>query len=221
MSTHMDMFLSRADCNELVAALREIPDLLEPLALAIVRGDRQGLDASTCRPAPQSKPPIDVAAQAMADDLHNLLGGWVRIVCEHRALEVPYVGTIPAASKWLDKNVIALAMTPGADAAFHDITRAIAAMQRRLNRPGDGTLTEDEIAGANRQILTAYQIDKVVHLLGERGEGLNRRRVEVLDKAGALHPCDRDKDTGTRFYRLGDILEAHAVHPRRGRGSGA
>lgn len=69
-------------------------------------------------------------------------------------------------------------------------------------------------------MLTAYQIDKVVHLLGERGEGLNWRRVEVLDKAG-VRWCTRDRDTGTRFYRLGDILEAHAVHPRRGSGSGA
>ncbi|MGS2805352.1 hypothetical protein [Nocardia sp. MW-W600-9] len=211
-----DMFLSRADCNELVAALREIPDLLEPLALAIVRGDRQGLDVSTCRPAPQSKPPIDVAAQQMADDLHNLLTGWVRVVCEQRAIDPPAVETIPAAAKWLDRNVIALAMTEGATDAFRSITRAITALQRRLDRPGDGTLTEDELAGANRMVLTAYGIDKVVHLLGERGEGLSRRRVEVLDKAGALHPCSRDRDTGTRFYRLGDILEAHAVHPRRG-----
>lgn len=221
MSADTDMFLSRDDCHKLVAALREIPDLLEPLALAIVRGDRQGLDASTCRPAPQSKPPIDVAAQQMADDLHNLLTGWVRVVCDQRAMEVPEVGTIPAAAKWLDLNVIALAMTEGAGDAYRSITRAIAALQRRLDRPGDGTLTEDEIAGANRQVLTAYQIDKVVHLLGERGVGLSRRRVEVLDKAGALHPCSRDKDTGTRFYRLGDILAAHAIHPRRGAGSGS
>lgn len=217
--TDTDMFLSRADCNELVAALREIPDLLEPLALAIVRGDRQGLDASTCRPAPQSKPPIDVAAQAMADDLHNLLTGWVRVVCDQRAMEPPALATIPAAATWLDRNVIALAMTEGAVDAFRSITRAVRALQRRLDRPGDGTLTEDEIAGANRQVLTAYQIDKVVHLLGERGEGLNRRRVELLDKAGVLKGT-RDRDSGTRFYALGDILEAHAVHPRRGRGSG-
>ncbi|MFC4124912.1 hypothetical protein [Nocardia rhizosphaerae] len=216
-----EMFLSRADCHELVAALREIPDLLEPLALAIIRGDRQGLDAVTCRPAPQSKPPVDYGAQAMADDLHNLLSGWVRVVCDHRAMEVPYVGDIPAAAKWLDTNVIALAMTPGADAAFHDIVKAITGLQRRLKRPGDGSLTEDELTAANRMVITAYQIDKVTHLLGERGEGLNRRRVEVLDKAGVLKWCTRDRDTGTRFYRLGDILEAHAVHPRRGRGSNA
>src|SRR3546814_13224018 len=63
---------------------------------------------------------------------------------------------------------------------------------------GDAALTEDELAGANRMVITAYQIDKVLHLLGERGEGLNRRRVEVLDKAGALQWCSRDKDTGMR-----------------------
>ncbi|MFD4439011.1 hypothetical protein ACFWPK_04440 [Nocardia sp. NPDC058519] len=220
MSADTDMFLSRADCNELVAALREIPDLMAPLALAIVRGDRQGLDASTCRPAPQSKPPIDVAAQAMADGLHNLLTGWMRVVCEQRGIEPHPVNSIPAAAKWLDKNVIALAMTEGASDAYRDITRAITALQRRLDRPGDGTLTDDEIAGANRQVMTAYQVDKVTHLLGERAEGLNRRRVELLDKAGVLKGT-RDRDTGTRFYALGDILEAHAVHPRRGRGSTA
>lgn len=213
-----ETFLDRDDQHRLVEALREIPDLLEPLALAIVRGDRQGFDAATCRTAPQSKPPVDYGAQAMADDLHNILTGWVRIVCEQRVMDPPAVATIPAAAKWLDRNVVALAMTVGAPEAYREITHAVAALQRRLDRPGDGTLTEDELTTANRQILTAYQVDKVVPLLGERGEGLNRRRVELLDKAGVLTGT-RDRDTGTRFYRLGDILEAHARHPRRGRGS--
>lgn len=218
--TDTTMFLTRQDCHELVEALREIPDLMEPLALAIVRGDRHGLGSSTCRPAPQSKPPVDYGAQAMADDLHGLLTGWVRVVCEHRALEVPTLVAIPEAAQWLDRNVISLAMTPGAEAAYSDIIGAIRSVARRLDRPADGALTDDDLASASRSVITAYQIDRVVHLLGERAVGLNRRRVELLDKAGVLRGT-RDRDTGTRFYRLGDILAAHAVHPRRGRGSGA
>lgn len=213
-----DKFLSDADCHELAMLLREVPELMEPLALAIVRGDRQGLDAATCRPAPQSKPPVDYGAQAMADDLYNLLTGWVRVICEQRVMESPSLFAIPDTAKWLDKNIIALAMTEGAKSAYIDIKRAIVALQRRLDRPGDGTLTEDDLTVANRMVLTAYQIDKVVHLLGERGEGLNRRRVELLDNAGVLKGT-RDRDSGKRFYALGDILEAHALHPRRGRGS--
>ena len=110
---------------------------------------------------------------------------------------------------------------PRSPGALPRITRAVKPLQRRLDRPADAALTDDELIAAKRQVLTGYQIDKVTHLLGERGEGLNRRRVEMLDKADALHPCSRDKDTGTRFYRLGDIFEAHQVHPRRGRGSGS
>lgn len=94
-------------------------------------------------------------------------------------------------------------------------------------------LTEMEISGDPGEIVTQYIaktafirrpgmiIDGVVQRARWDREGLNRRRVEVLDKAGALQWCSRDKDTGMRFYRIGDILAAHATHPRRGRGSGA
>lgn len=220
MSADTTMFLSREDCAQLVEHLREVPDLIEPLALAYLRQSRRGLDATTTRRAPQSTPPVDVEADQLAQDLHNTLTGWIRVVCEQRAMEPPTATTLVGAAKWLDKYVISLAMTEGAVAAFDDITKGIDRVKSRLLMPDVGPLTEDELASANRQIITAYQIDKVLHLLGSRGEGLNRRRVEVLDKAGALHPCSRDRDTGRRFYRLGDILAAHQVHPRRGRGSG-
>lgn len=220
MSVNYEMFLSPDDQSELVDRLREVPDLIKPLALAIIRGDRRGLSAATSRPAPQSKPPVDHGAEALRDELHNTLTTWVRLVCEERVMSPPaYLDTAEAAA-WLDQHVTSLAMTVGAEDAYREIMGIIQAVQRRLDYRGDGALTEDELAGANRMVITAYQIDKVLHLLGERGDGLSRRRVEVLDKAGALHWCSRDKDTGTRFYRLGEILEAHAIHPRRGRGSG-
>lgn len=221
MSVNYEMFLSPDDQSELVDRLREVPDLIKPLALAIIRGDRRGLSAATSRPAPQSKPPVDHGAEALRDELHNCLTGWVRVVCDQRAMAVPeWLSTIGAAD-WLERNVTALAMTVGAEDAYRSIIGAIQAVQRRLDRPGDGTLSEYELAGANRMAFTAYQIEKFVHLLGEHGQGLNRRRVELLDKAGVLTPCDRDEDTGKRFYRLGDILAAHAIHPRRGAGSGS
>ncbi|PKV80888.1 hypothetical protein [Nocardia fluminea] len=214
-----EMFLSRDERNELSEHLREVPDLIAPLALAIIRGDRHGLDTATSRPAPQSRPPVDHGAEELRDDLHNTLTTWVRLVCEERVMSPPEYLDTEEAAHWLDKYITALAMTVGAEDAHRSIIGIIQAVQRRLDHRGDAALTEDELAGANRMVITAYQIEKVLHLLGERGEGLNRRRVEVLDKAGALQWCSRDKDTGMRFYRIGDILEAHATHPRRGRGS--
>lgn len=214
------MFITDAERLEIIDALREIPDLLEPLALAIVRGDRHGLTDSTTRRAPQSTPPIDYAAQAMAEDVHNLLTGWVRVVCEERALREPDVDSIVQAARWLDRNATALAMSPGAPDAHRTICAAVRRIRQRLRR-GDDTLTDEDIAQANRQILTAYQIDKIVPMLGEHGRGLNRRRVELLAKSGELRPCSSDTATGTRFFRLGDILAAHARYPRRGGGSAA
>lgn len=210
------MFLSRAECKRLVEYLREIPDLIEPLALAYLRQSRRGLDASTTRRPPQSTPPVDVEADQLAEDLHNTLTGWIRVVCDQRALENPGATTLAGAAKWLDKYVISLAMTEGALAAFDDITEGIERVKSRLLMPDVGALTEEELTGANRMILTAYQIDRALPLLGDRGEGLNRRRVEILARAGVLQPCDRDPDTGTKFFRLGDILAAHQIHPRRG-----
>ncbi|MEU4711141.1 hypothetical protein AB0G00_32420 [Nocardia salmonicida] len=41
-------------------------------------------------------------------------------MCEHCALEVHCAATIPAAAHWLDRNVIAFAMTPGAPERYRE-----------------------------------------------------------------------------------------------------
>lgn len=71
------LFITDDERLEIIDALREIPDLIERLALAIVRGDRHGLTDATTRRAPQSTPPIDYAAQALAEEVWVELSGWV------------------------------------------------------------------------------------------------------------------------------------------------
>ncbi|MFF0546931.1 hypothetical protein ACFYTF_29250 [Nocardia thailandica] len=213
--TDHHLFITDDERLEIIDALREVPDLIERLALAIVRGDRHGLTDATTRRAPQSTPPIDYAAQALAEEVHAELTGWVRVVCEERALRTPPLYSIIEAARWLDLNATALAMSEAAPEAHRAICAVVRRLQQRLRRD-DGGLTEADIEAANRQVLTSYQVDRIVPLLGHLGEGLNRRRVELLSKAGVLRPASVDRDTGTRFFRLGAILKAHAAHPRRG-----
>lgn len=75
--------------------------------------------------------------------------------------------------------------------------------QAKARRPSPGT------AGF---VLTAGQIEKVARRLGEVGQGLTKRRVETLARHGRIHPAAVDGDT--RFYRLGDVLDAHKRHAR-------
>ncbi|MBF6328750.1 hypothetical protein IU452_09485 [Nocardia transvalensis] len=79
-------------------------------------------------------------------------------------------------------------------------------------------IDEARLRAANNTVLTADQVEKIAHRLGDIGIGLNRDRVRYLAKKG-LHAAA--VDGVTKFYRLGDVLVAHLKHARRRRGGGS
>ncbi|WP_280317278.1 hypothetical protein [Nocardia wallacei] len=217
------LFLTRREIGQLTEQLHKVPALAEDLAVTETRQARirkAGLGGPPRSGRPESQLPMHLGAFLAIERLHNELTGWVRMVCEQRAVPVPLVDDLPAASRWLARHVYALAMTPGAETALEGVSAAIAEAVLEVDLPPDDEVYIDaaRLRAANGKVVTAYQVEKIAPKLGDVGHGLNRDRVRYLVKQG-LRECGQDGDT--KFYRLGDVLVAHMRHARRGRAGGS
>lgn len=213
----MDFFLDRKLQALLQDRLSAVPALVEDLVVTITRQSkiqRSGLGSSR-RQKPGSRLPFHLAAADAADELHNSLVTWTRFVCESR--QVYYTGSDDdiSLSRWLRRNMVALALTEGAEEAYHDIMARIDECKRQIDLPPEDEIIIDRarVHEANRQVLTAGQVERIAPKLGTMGNGLNKRRVETLVRNGKLKACAMDGEVS--FYRLGDVLDAHHRYARR------
>lgn len=215
----MDFFLDRRSQAELRDKLGTVPHLVEELAITITRQariQRRGL-GSPRRQKPGSRLPFHLAASDAADELHNCLVTWTRFVCESRQIVYNGHDDDLSLSRWLRRNMVPLALTEGSEEAYEDICARIDECQRQIDLPPEDQIVIDRerVAQANRQILTAGQVERIAPKLGPLGEGLNKRRVETLARSKALRECAMDGEV--KFYRLGDVLDAHHRHATRSR----
>lgn len=213
----IDFYLDRAEQTRLTEALGTIPTLADQLAVTVTRQARiqKSNMGKPRRQKPGSRMPFHIGASEAADQLHTTLATWVRHTCEHRQIHYRDGNDLISLARWLRRNMIQLALTEGSTEAFIDIRDRIDECQRQVDLPPDDEVHIDQtrIREANRQVLTAGQVEKIAHRLGALGQGLNKRRVETLARNGRLRPCAIDGDV--RFYRLGDVLDAH--HRKRER----
>lgn len=215
-----DFFLPKPAVAELREALtRTIPSLVEDLAVTTTRQDRitRGRLHNGRRGKPESRPPMNFDSAGAAQELHNALVGGVRLMCESRAMG--YDGDVSTLGLcgWLRRNLIALAMTEGAEDVHHEITGAVRAALRVVDLPADDdiVISAARVQAANRQVVTADAAERIAGRLGGLGVGLTAARVRLLRKKGHLRPCSADPDTRENFYRLGDVLDAHHRIGRR------
>ncbi|AHH16572.1 hypothetical protein NONO_c17720 [Nocardia nova SH22a] len=220
MTDNVDhLYLTRAQIGALADLLGEIPALIEELAITETRQARvrpPGLGGST-RSHPESRPPVHMGAFEAAEALRNELTTWIRAVCEQRAVRVPAVDDLGTAARWLKRHIYSLATTQGAETAHLDIETAIFDCRYEIDLPPEDEIRVDpvQLRAANNSIVTAYTVGAIAAKLGPIGKGLNRDRVRYLVKVGALKSVSRDGETA--FYRLGDVLVAHAS--RKGNGA--
>lgn len=208
----MDFFLGRKEQAELRDKLRTVPALAEELAITTTRQARvqkSGLANPRRAKKAESKLPFHMESARRTDELQNCLSTWVRLVCEQRAINYEGHSDIATLASWLDRNMIPLALTEGSEDAADDIGYHIGRCWEVVDLPPDDEIVIDRarVEQANRQVLTAGQVEKIAPRLGPIGEGLNKRRVETLVRWGVLRPCALDGDV--RFFRLGDVLDAH------------
>lgn len=213
MSVSDSFFLDKSSQNKLREELASIPRMIGELSVTLTRQariQRPGLSMSR-RPKPESQVPIHIGAHNAADVLHNCLGTWVRLVCEQRAIVWDKGNDIITLAKWLRINMIALALTEGSEEAYEDIKAAIDDCWRQIDIPADDDIVIDRgrVHEANRLVVTAGQVEKLANKMGAIGKGLNKRRVETLAarRKNPLRPCAVDGDV--KFFRLGDVLDAH------------
>ena len=223
-------YLPRAEQKELAKRLSEIPGLCEDLAITEQRQDRiarRGLNFSA--PAHDSSRVVwhEGASRAM-DALHNELTTWIRLCCEHRGQDYPTeaISTIGAGA-WLRKYVTVLALTPGSENAKADICYRMRVAYDAIDLPAvtpPRKISPDEIEKANRQIVTAPQVEVIARRLGGLGAGLDRHRVYRMVDAKALRPLvnlvkgDKPQLHVEPYrFRLGDVLHAHYSQKKRKR----
>ena len=213
MSVADAYFLDRGSQIKLRDELASIPRMIGELSITLTRQarvQRLGLSKSRRR-KPESQVPIHLGAEEAAQKLHNCLSTWVRLVCEQRAIVWDKGNDIITLAKWLRINMIALALTEGSEEAYEDIKAATDECWRQIDIPADDDIMIDRarVHEANRVVVTAGQVEKLANKMGAIGKGLNKRRVETLAarRKNPLRPCAVDGDT--KFFRLGDVLDAH------------
>lgn len=215
----MDFYLDRKNQATLRDKLDLIPSLVEDLSITVTRQARispPGLMKLHAKKY-ESKLPFHIGAKDASDNLHNCLTTWVRFTCDNRQVHYTSREDTMSLARWLRNNIIGLALCEGSETAAEDIAYRIDECRKQIDLPPEDEIQIDptRVRQANRQIVTAGQVDKLATKLGHLGTGLNKRRVETLDKGGALKPCAIDD--GVKFYRLGDVLDAHHRHARRTR----
>lgn len=210
-------FLPKHEQDQLVELLGQIPALVEDLTIALTRQDRITTGGPRVRSGSDEQPlPIGIAAMDASDLLHDTLTAWVRHVCEQRHYPHPRNSTLTLA-RWLARNMIALALTPGAEESLDEIQHAIRKARQAVDRPRekDRDVNPIDVLEATFIRLNAAGIAKLAAELGPQYRGLNERRVATLLKAKEITVIDTVD--GLDLYRVGDVLTAHLAYPTRKR----
>ncbi|WP_068058933.1 hypothetical protein [Nocardia xishanensis] len=215
------LYLSRAGIRELAELLREIPDLADDLAIARTRQAKLGARGDyRMRHRPSEQPlPYNPAAARAADHLHAVLVGWVRLVCEQRGLGYAGSTTTAGLSRWLDKNLIALAMTEGVGGAPQEIGQAVRAATMIVCPPTTAIVFDSamvEQARAHR--LNASGIATLAKELGDEYRNLTVRRVQTLRDSGKITPVPGPwAPDWPEMFVVGEVLDQHLAYPSRSR----
>ncbi|WP_054815419.1 hypothetical protein [Nocardia arizonensis] len=215
------LYLDRLELRALAELLREIPELVEDLTIARTKQTRAGSrgDYRLHRRPSEQPLPYDPAAARAADELHACLVSWVRLVCEQRAMRYPGSPTTAGLARWLDRNLIALAMTEGAADAPADLRRVVRNAWQVVCPPGTPVaLDESAVAAARSQRLNASGIAALAKELGGEYRALTTRRIQTLRDAGRIRPLPGPwaPDWPEQFI-VGQVLDEHLVYPTRKR----
>lgn len=211
-----DGFLTRAEVNHLSEKLGHVRDLESEMAIALTGETRAPSTGYTRHQRPGSRPPYPIHIEDLLDRLTNELDAAADSICKHRGLDYDGGHTLSGRAAWINRYRFALSMIEDADQTFDRLCKIIDTCRRTMNHT-DQEWSGYQVEEANRQILNAYQIEKLAKRIGEQGWGLNRQRIARLTKRGRLHPIRTTTgDRDANLYRLGDVLDAHAKTPRRG-----
>lgn len=213
-------YIPRHDVKLLRGHLLDIPDLAADLAVAVMRQDRYERGGGHQRRRGDGQPlPFNIEAQEAADHLHNVVGGWVRVVCEQREQHYDGPDTTPGLARWLVRHLETLAVIPGAETARGEIKAAMIAAERiACPPPMIVRIDEYKLAEARDTRLSTTGIAVLARELGDEWRHLTRRRVHVLAEAGLVAPAPGPwHPRWPTQWIVGEVLDAHLLLPIRRR----
>lgn len=212
-------YIPRHELKLLRGHLRDIPELAEDLAIAVMRQDRYERGGGGHRRPSEQPLPFSIEAHEAAEHLHTVLGGWARLICEHRGRHYDGPDTTPGLARWLMRNLEALAMTEGAETALAEIRDAVRTAERIACPPPEIVhIDADRHDQARALWLNASGIAALARELGDEYRHLTRRRVHVLAEAGLIKPVPGPwHPRWPTQWVVGEVLDAHLQLPIRRR----
>jgi hypothetical protein len=151
-----DAFLCRNCGDKLTRALGHVPDLVAELEVTVARlAHTGGASIGVISPSTEQALPFHWEAANVAWDLANVLGTWARLTAEHVGAELhleaervppprvdPSAAIVQAprdtasrASRWLLRYVMTIRLHPAGGQALEEITDAIKAVWRVIDKP--------------------------------------------------------------------------------------
>ncbi|WP_067532123.1 hypothetical protein [Nocardia crassostreae] len=212
------LYLSHDEIRDLSTLLREIPSLAEDLEDTVAGRARLGDPNLRLNTRTSDQPlPFSPSAAKIRDHLHTVLVGWVRLICEQRAIAYPGHPSTGALARWLNRNLIALAMTEGVESAPAELRAAVEAAEAIVCPPPERiAVNPNAIEAARRALLNASGIATLAQRLGEPFRAVTVRRIQTLRDAGKVSPVPGPwaVDWPEQFL-VGEVLDAHLAHPVR------
>lgn len=213
-----ELALTPKELKTLADRLDTISDIELRAAIALTGNASNPVDLNHTRPQPRSRPPYPLHLETMLETLYNELGTVARDMCEHREMTYPGGQSCAAVAKWISDYRTSLATMPQGIELYDGLIKAIDCAARAVNQlDEERAISQEMIDAANRSIVTVSTIEGIARKLGDEGKGLGRERMQTLIRSSGLCEASTDPDTGTKFYRLGDVLFFHATHSRRTR----
>lgn len=215
------MFITRHELTKLREVLAEIPSLANDLPVTITKQARLGEVGRSRKPRRPSEQPLPYHADAarIADELHNALAGWIRLTCEQRAMDYTGPTSTAGLARWLERHIVALAMTEGSETALEELGRLADAAHYVICPPARAVaVNEDQVDRAREKRLNANGIVTLAKELGEEYRHLTSGRIKVLKRAGVIFPAPGPwRPDWPTLYLVGDVLDAHLALPIRQR----
>lgn len=217
MTDEDDYFLPKYDRELLGRTLTRIWPLTERWAMIVTlsRMDRVTKPQGTSRRSKHGTTPDGVNLAALDDwtDLHAKLVSWVQMVCEDRHLEPPADNLLSLAG-WLNRHITDLALCEGSGEAPDEIEKAVSACERHIDLPReDPTVDSDDprVLLAKRQAQTVHVTFMSIEAVCRKMDVdpvITERRMRYVVRRAHVDASGTDPQTRTKFWRLGDIIEA-------------
>lgn len=135
----------------------------------------------------------------------------------------PAVTTAPVSTaglaRWLDRHLIALAMTEGSETALEEIGAAVDRASWIVCPPVTPIVVDEtRVKQARRLMLNARGIATLARELGEEYRHLTKRRIFVLRDKDLVRPVPGPwRPDWPMLFRVGEVMDAHLVLPIRER----